>query len=128
MTYSREFVPLSNDPALAEAAMATDRTVLEPSNVRIAAMPMTASEDFAHFLDHVPGSFVFLGNCTGSAPLHNPTYDFNDESLCMGPGSMQRSYASAFATHHATISTIVIGRARKERRWRSHSCSRLGYE
>jgi hippurate hydrolase len=84
MTYSREFVPLSNDPALAEEAMAAARTVLEPSNVRIAAMPMTASEDFAHFLGHVPGCFVFLSNGTDSAPLHNPTYDFNDEGLLHG--------------------------------------------
>ena len=45
--------------------------------------PMTASEDFARFLEHVPGCFVFLGN-GNSAPLHNPAYDFNDEGLLHG--------------------------------------------
>jgi hippurate hydrolase len=45
---------------------------------------MTASEDFARFLERVPGCFAFLGNGEGSAPLHNPTYDFNDEGLIHG--------------------------------------------
>jgi metal-dependent amidase/aminoacylase/carboxypeptidase family protein len=31
-----------------------------------------------------PGCFVFLGNGTQSAPLHNPAYDFNDEGLLYG--------------------------------------------
>jgi hippurate hydrolase len=84
MTYSREFVPLVNDAALADEVLAAAREVAEPSNVRIADGPMTASEDFAHFLNHAPGCFMFLGNGTESAPLHNPHYDFNDASLLLG--------------------------------------------
>lgn len=84
VTYTREFVPLLNDPALVDEAFAVARTILPPENVRLAAEPMTGSEDFAHFLAHVPGCFVFLGNGTGSAPLHNPGYDFNDEGLLHG--------------------------------------------
>ncbi|TIT93381.1 MAG: amidohydrolase, partial [Mesorhizobium sp.] len=34
-------------------------------------------------LAHVPGCFIFLGN-GASAPLHNPSYDFNDEGLVHG--------------------------------------------
>jgi hippurate hydrolase len=45
---------------------------------------MTGSEDFARFLDHVPGCFVFLGNGEASAPLHNSSYDFNDDGLLYG--------------------------------------------
>jgi metal-dependent amidase/aminoacylase/carboxypeptidase family protein len=45
---------------------------------------MTASEDFARFLDTIPGCFVFLGNGRNSAPLHNPTFDFNDDGLLYG--------------------------------------------
>jgi hippurate hydrolase len=84
MTYSRDFVPLVNDAALADEVLAAAREVAEPSNVRIADGPMTASEDFAHFLNHAPGCFMFLGNGTESAPLHNPHYDFNDASLLLG--------------------------------------------
>jgi hippurate hydrolase len=45
---------------------------------------MTASEDFARFLEHMPGCFLFIGNGKESAPLHNPTYDFNDAALLHG--------------------------------------------
>ena len=84
VSYSREFVPLRNDAELVDAAFAAAKNVFEPGNVAVAREPMTASEDFARFLDHVPGCFVFLGNGEASAPLHNPAYDFNDEGLLFG--------------------------------------------
>lgn len=82
VTYSREFVPLQNDADLVEEAFAAARRVLPDAGV--AAEPMTASEDFARFLDHVPGCFVFLGNGEASVPLHNSSYDFNDDGLLHG--------------------------------------------
>ncbi|MCP3443282.1 M20 aminoacylase family protein [Bradyrhizobium sp. CCGUVB14] len=84
VTYTREFVPLLNDPALVEEAFAAAHTVAPPENVATAHEPMTGSEDFARFLAHVPGCFLFIGNGTSSAPLHNPSYDFNDEALLTG--------------------------------------------
>ena len=45
---------------------------------------MTGSEDFAQFLEHVPGCFVFVGNGKDSAPLHNAAYDFNDDGILYG--------------------------------------------
>ncbi|MEP6565160.1 MAG: M20 aminoacylase family protein, partial [Mesorhizobium sp.] len=83
VTYTREFVPLVNDAAMVDEAFAAARRVLADDAVGVAAEPMTGSEDFARFLDHVPGCFVFLGN-GNSAPLHNPSYDFNDEGLLHG--------------------------------------------
>lgn len=80
VTYTREFVPLANDPALA-AAMMEAAAGLGPTGE---AAPITASEDFARFLAHVPGCFGFIGNGEASAPLHNPAYDFNDEALTHG--------------------------------------------
>jgi len=84
VTYSREFVPLMNDSQLVEEAFAAARTFLPAENVGLAAEPMTGSEDFARFLDHVPGCFAFLGNGADSAPLHNSSYDFNDDGLMHG--------------------------------------------
>jgi hippurate hydrolase len=84
VTYTREFVPLLNDTALVDEAFAAARTVFEPEHVSTACEPMTGSEDFARFLEHVPGCFVFVGNGKHSAPLHNPSYDFNDEGLLYG--------------------------------------------
>ncbi|WP_192180016.1 M20 aminoacylase family protein [Mesorhizobium amorphae] len=83
VTYTREFVPLVNDAALVDEAFVAARSVLADNAVGVAAEPMTGSEDFARFLTHVPGCFVFLGN-GDSAPLHNPSYDFNDEGLLHG--------------------------------------------
>ncbi|TPN80734.1 M20/M25/M40 family metallo-hydrolase, partial [Mesorhizobium sp. B1-1-5] len=54
-----------------------------PEGVAVAREPMTGSEDFARFLAHVPGCFVFHGN-GDTAPLHNPSYDFNDDGLLFG--------------------------------------------
>jgi hippurate hydrolase len=82
-TYTREFVPLVNDAAAAGEALAAARTVFDPAHVAVAPEPVTASEDFARFLEHVPGCFAFVGN-GNSAPLHNPTYDFDDTALPFG--------------------------------------------
>ncbi|OWV85625.1 amidohydrolase [Rhizobium sp. N122] len=84
VNYTREFAPLLNDAALVEEAFAAAGSVFPPENVKLRREPMTGSEDFARFLDHVPGCFVFLGNGEDSAPLHNPNYDFNDDGLIHG--------------------------------------------
>ncbi len=84
VTYTREFVPLLNDPALTDDALAAARTALGPQAAAVARAPLAASEDFARFLAHVPGCFVFLGNGEESAPLHNPTFDFDAAALPFG--------------------------------------------
>lgn len=97
--YTREFVPLLNDPHLTEEAFAAAADIVGTDNVSRRPEPMTASEDFARFLDFVPGCFVFLGNGKESAPLHNPAYDFNDDGLAYGAnfhaGIVRRRLAQA---------------------------------
>jgi hippurate hydrolase len=49
--------------------------------------PVTGSEDFAFFLEKVPGNYVFIGNGEGDqggCMVHNPGYDFNDRVLPTG--------------------------------------------
>ncbi|MDQ2094943.1 M20 aminoacylase family protein [Rhodalgimonas zhirmunskyi] len=82
VSYSREFVPLINDPELTAAAFEAASGVSESAVGD--CEPMTGSEDFARFLDYVPGTFVFIGNGEGSAPLHHPEFDFNDAALLHG--------------------------------------------
>ncbi|MBO0905228.1 amidohydrolase [Jiella sonneratiae] len=82
VSYSREFVPLVNDADLTSAFATVAHSV--SGHVNATADPMTASEDFARFLDHVPGCFAFIGNGETSAPLHNPAFDFNDAALLHG--------------------------------------------
>ncbi|HET9963723.1 MAG TPA: M20 aminoacylase family protein [Nitrospiraceae bacterium] len=82
--YSREFIPLVNDAIATKAALATARMAAGADRVIEAAEPHTASEDFARFLAHVPGCFAFIGNGEASPPLHNDSYDFNDDVLPVG--------------------------------------------
>jgi amidohydrolase len=84
--YRREFVPLINDPELTAEALAAAIPVFGEAGTVTANAPITASEDFAQFLKHKPGCFAFIGNGEESAPLHNPTYDFNDAALSGGMG------------------------------------------
>ena len=84
VTYTREFVPTINHPDATEAALAAARAVLGAENVHMAKEPHTGSEDFARFLQRVPGCFAFIGNGENSKPLHNPEFDFNDEALPHG--------------------------------------------
>ncbi|WP_349963189.1 M20 aminoacylase family protein [Rhizobium sp. ZPR3] len=82
--YTREFVPLINDAELADEVFEAARTFLPSESVQTITEPFTGSEDFAHYLSRVPGCFLNLGNGEDSAPLHNPSYDFNDAGLTFG--------------------------------------------
>lgn len=82
VTYTREFIPLVNDPALTGEALAAAAGV--STHTSADCEPMTGSEDFAQLLSHMPGCFLFIGNGESSAPLHHPAYDFNDEALLHG--------------------------------------------
>lgn len=84
ITYTREFVPLVNDADLVNEVLKAARSFLPSENVQLLGEPFTASEDFAHYLARVPGCFLNLGNGEASAPLHNPSYDFNDSGLVYG--------------------------------------------
>ncbi len=83
-TYTREFVPLVNHPEPTGAALEAAVAVFGPDSVSGAQPPITASEDFARFLQYVPGCFAFIGNGVASRPLHNAEYDFDDASLIYG--------------------------------------------
>ena len=96
--YSREFVPLINDAEATDAALAAAASVFGADATSGASEVNTASEDFARFLDHVPGCFAFIGNGETSAPLHNPTFDFNDAALM---GGMR--FHAAIARHRLPV-------------------------
>ena len=51
--------------------------------VRLADSSM-GSEDFGHYLSHVPGLLFRLGMGMDSPELHNPRFDFNDAALESG--------------------------------------------
>lgn len=84
LTYTHEFIPVINDSALSQEALAAARSVTGEDRAAMMKEPIAASEDFAQFLTHVPGCFMFMGNGESSKPLHNSSYDFNDAGLTFG--------------------------------------------
>ncbi|MDQ0043862.1 M20 aminoacylase family protein [Variovorax boronicumulans] len=87
-SYTHEFAPTVNWAECVPVAVAAATAVVGAENVDVNVAPMMISEDFGAFLKVVPGAFVFLGNgaegAPGSTPLHNGSYDFNDEVLATG--------------------------------------------
>ena len=84
VSYTREFVPTINDSELTNAVLDVATGLFGAENVEELAAPGGGSEDFARFLAHVPGCFVYLGNGVQSKPLHHPAYDFDDAGLIHG--------------------------------------------
>ena len=85
--YQRRYPVLRNDPGHTEFCKQVVRDWLGPEGVLDVTEPVTGSEDFAFFLEKVPGCYVFIGNGEGGdggCMVHNPGYDFNDRVLSTG--------------------------------------------
>lgn len=82
-----EYVPgypvLVNHDKETAFALEVAKELVGEENVVENLAPISGSEDFAYFLQQKPGCFLRLGN-GDSAVLHNPAYNFNDESLNFG--------------------------------------------
>jgi amidohydrolase len=86
--YTHEFAPTVNSEEWVTVAVAAARSIVGQERVDATAQPMMTSEDFGAFLEVVPGNFALIGNGiemdNGGIPLHNSSYDFNDEILLVG--------------------------------------------
>jgi len=85
--YQRGYPALYNHPEPTAFCAQVIRDWLGDEGLITGAEPITASEDFAFFLEKVPGCYVFIGNGEGSeggCMVHNPSYDFNDRVLPTG--------------------------------------------
>ena len=72
----------------AEADLASEAVVELGQPLRRDLPPAMTGEDFAWFLKHKPGAYVWIGNgpAEDGRELHNPGYDFNDEILPAAAG------------------------------------------
>lgn len=82
------YIPLVNDPCMTDFVRDTVREALGENVLVELTQPSMASEDFAFYLEKVPGSYVRLGvggNRKGTPlSLHSAYFDFNDEALEAG--------------------------------------------
>lgn len=86
--YTHEFSPTVNAAQCVKNAVQAATNVVGEDKVDGNTKPVMISEDFAGFLEKIPGCFVFLGTGTKAegcgTPLHNSTFDFNDDVLQTG--------------------------------------------
>ena len=82
------YPPTMNDPAMTEYVARVATATLGADRFFPVARPSMGGEDFAYYLEKVPGCFFFVGreppDRDGYPPLHSDRYDFTDEALAVG--------------------------------------------
>jgi amidohydrolase len=77
-----------NDPAMSDYVAATARRILGENRFIPVARPSMGGEDFAYYLEKVPGCFFLIGvepaGAKSHPPLHSDRYDFTDAALAVG--------------------------------------------
>ncbi|MGK7887887.1 MAG: M20 family metallopeptidase [Leptolyngbyaceae cyanobacterium] len=94
LNYRRGIPSVQNDAALTQLMEAAAREALGGDRVEILAEPSLGAEDFALYLDHVPGTMIRLGVGTADQvnyPLHHPKYQVNEEAILTGVVTMAYS-------------------------------------
>jgi amidohydrolase len=96
--FTRPLPSVVNDPGLAAALETAATEVLGADRVSQIALPSMGGEDFAFYLQHVPGAMLRLG-CTppGVAPhfLHSSRFDIDERCLPIGSRILLRAAAAA---------------------------------
>ncbi|HEX8524650.1 MAG TPA: M20 family metallopeptidase [Tepidisphaeraceae bacterium] len=88
-TWNEGYPATVNDPAMADYVATIARQTFGPDRFLPVAKPSMGGEDFAYYLEKVPGCFFLIGvepaDCTTGYPsLHSDQYDFTDAALATG--------------------------------------------
>jgi len=82
------YPPTVNDPAMADYVASIARATVGNDRFLPVARPSMGGEDFAYYLELVPGCFFLLGveppDRDSYPPLHSDHYDFTDAALAVG--------------------------------------------
>ena len=78
------FLPVLNEEQATDLATEVCIDMVGQDNVITTGSAGTGSEDFSFMSNEVPGCYVIIGNGEDSNALHNPNFDFNDETLVYG--------------------------------------------
>jgi amidohydrolase len=85
---------VDNDSELTELVGRVSRELLGPQQVAVMPRPSMGSEDFAAYLEHVPGTMFRLGCAGDHAPwpgLHTPTFDVDEKCIAVGAKILARA-------------------------------------
>jgi len=85
ITFEEGYPPTVNHDGATRFLEAIAHEILPSGSAERLSHPTMGGEDFAYYLERVPGSFFFIGVDDGRAggypSLHHPAYDFNDAAL-----------------------------------------------
>ena len=85
LIYRPGYPLLKNNPALAEIVLASAAAVIHRADVVEVTAPALTSEDFAVYLDRVPGCYFWVGTQSKQKDiinlLHSPRFDLDEEAL-----------------------------------------------
>lgn len=88
--YQRGYPVLVNHQRETDFARDVAEALVGTAQVTRQGRALTGSEDFAFFLEEVPGCYLLIGNGDGSGDghgacmVHNPGYDFHDGNIAIG--------------------------------------------
>lgn len=87
--------PVVNDPAMAKLAAECAKAVIGEAYVLDhVPTPNTGGEDFAYYLEHVPGAFMFLSSADSikktNIAHHSPFFNIDEDVLWEGPAVFSR--------------------------------------
>jgi metal-dependent amidase/aminoacylase/carboxypeptidase family protein len=105
LEYQRMIPPLVNSPEMAERVAESCTTLLGPNAV-VEPPASMAGEDFALFLEEVPGAYFFLGAGRQASEevhgLHSDRFEIDERALPIG---------AALLAHTALSTLETFGRA-----------------
>ena len=85
LTYRRGVPPVCNDPGATAVMSAAVTAALGPDSV-VTTEQSLGGEDFAWYLQHVPGAMARLGvrPSRDATDLHSPTFDVDERAIAVG--------------------------------------------
>ena len=82
------YPPTVNDPAMADYVAKIARQTFGPDRYFPVPRPSMGGEDFAYYLEKIPGCFFLIGvephDRDGYPSLHSDRYDFTDAAMAVG--------------------------------------------
>ncbi|EAF5657985.1 amidohydrolase [Listeria innocua] len=93
LTYTNDYPPLYNDPAVTEQVVASLQKGLGEYLTDISTYDMlSGSEDFAYYLQKIPGVFFYIGAKPKNTPHayfnHHPKFDIDEDALLVAAKSV----------------------------------------
>jgi amidohydrolase len=88
LRYTTGYPSASNYKEQVDQVVQASEHILGKGSARVLEQPSLSGEDFAHFLERIPGAFFWLGSRCNDGnkqhPAHHPSFDINEEVLPLG--------------------------------------------